>query len=139
MLDRDRLVKFLNLTASQHDAEALLAIRKSNELLHSSGAKWIDVVKTTTQPENSPESTRWDYQDPIAETEAVRRQWLQRNFRKRRAKMVVGLGLALFVGGTMIVGANASNTVKASVRKFYETTRADIQLMLRTNPYTRML
>ena len=134
MLDRDRLVKFLNLTDSQHDAEVLLAIRKSNELLRYSGVKWMDVVESTTQPENSPEPTPWGYYDPLRETEAVRRQWLQRNSRKRRAKIVGGLGLVLIVGATMIVGANASNTVKSSVRKFYDTTRADIQLMLRTSP-----
>jgi hypothetical protein len=134
MLDKDRLVKFLNLTDSQHDAEALLAIRKSNELLHNDGVKWIDVVESTTQPENPPEPTRWAYHDPVAETEAIRQQWLQRNSRKRRAKVVAGLGLVLFVGATMIVGANASNTVRTSVRKFYDTTRADIHLMLRTTP-----
>ena len=134
MLDRDRLVKFLNLTDSQHDAEVLLAIRKSNELLRHSGVKWMDVVESTTQPENSPQPTLWGYYDPMRETEAVRRQWLRRNSRKRRAKIVGGLGLVLIVGATMIIGANASNTVRSSVGKFYDTTGADIQLMLRTSP-----
>ena len=39
-LDRDRLVKLLNLTDSQHDAEALAAIRKSNQLLKFYGVTW---------------------------------------------------------------------------------------------------
>ena len=134
MLDRDRLVKFLNLTASQHDAEALLRFANRTSCFTVVARSGSMSSKQQRNLRTRQNSTRWEYQDPIAETEAVRRQWLQRNFRKRRAKMVVGLGLALFVGGTMIVGANASSTVKASVRKFYETTRADIQLILRTSP-----
>jgi hypothetical protein len=39
-LDKDRLAKLLNLTASAHDAEALAAIRKANELLRLSRTNW---------------------------------------------------------------------------------------------------
>jgi hypothetical protein len=43
-LDRDRLVKLLNLTDSEHDAEALAAVRKSNELLRLNGVTWHAVL-----------------------------------------------------------------------------------------------
>lgn len=43
-LDKDRLVKLLNLTASTHDGEALAAIRKSNELLQQSKSSWSAVM-----------------------------------------------------------------------------------------------
>lgn len=43
-LDKDRLVKLLNLTASSHDGEALAAIRKSNELLQQHKSSWSAVM-----------------------------------------------------------------------------------------------
>lgn len=43
-LDKDRLVKLLNLTASMHDGEALAAIRKSNELLQQHKSSWSEVM-----------------------------------------------------------------------------------------------
>ncbi|MFI4998622.1 MAG: hypothetical protein ACHQK9_01980 [Reyranellales bacterium] len=43
-LDKDRLVKLLNMTQSQHDGEALSAIRKSNELLRLYKASWSDAL-----------------------------------------------------------------------------------------------
>jgi hypothetical protein len=43
-LDWDRLEKLLNMTASQHDAEVLTAIRMSNNLLKQQRVKWADVL-----------------------------------------------------------------------------------------------
>ena len=43
-LDKYRLIKLLNMTASQHDAEVLVAIRKSNALLRQSRATWSEVL-----------------------------------------------------------------------------------------------
>jgi len=43
-LDWDRLEKLLNMTASQHDAEVLTAIRMSNKLLKQQRVKWADVL-----------------------------------------------------------------------------------------------
>jgi hypothetical protein len=43
-VDKDRLVKLLNMTESQHDGEALAAIRKSNDLLRLHQATWSDVL-----------------------------------------------------------------------------------------------
>jgi hypothetical protein len=44
MVDRARLVKLLNLTESQHDGEALTAIRRSNEMLRRSKTSWEEVL-----------------------------------------------------------------------------------------------
>ena len=43
-LDRDRLIKLLNMTTSRHDPEALVAIRMSNDLLHQHRMSWSDIV-----------------------------------------------------------------------------------------------
>lgn len=43
-LDRDRLIKLLNMTASQHDAEVLVAIRKSNALLRRNQTTWSEIL-----------------------------------------------------------------------------------------------
>jgi len=54
-LDRKRLIKFLNMTSSQHDAEALIAIRKSNELLRLHELDWTDLIEAQTPPRAAPE------------------------------------------------------------------------------------
>jgi hypothetical protein len=53
-LDRYRLIKLLNMTTSQHDAEVLVAIRKSNALLRQSRATWSEVLGITTGPLEDP-------------------------------------------------------------------------------------
>lgn len=45
--DRERLIKLLGMTGSVHDGEALVAIRKSNELLRSLKLGWADVIDGT--------------------------------------------------------------------------------------------
>jgi hypothetical protein len=49
--DWDRLEKLLNMTASQHDAEVLTAIRMSNNLLKQNRIKWADVLAKPKQIE----------------------------------------------------------------------------------------
>ena len=46
-LDKDRLAKLLSMTSSDHDAEALAAIRKANDLLRSNRKTWFDVLGTS--------------------------------------------------------------------------------------------
>ena len=53
-VDKDRLVKLLNMTASRHDGEALAAIRKSNDLLRLSRASWSDVLGLSPPPAEQP-------------------------------------------------------------------------------------
>ncbi len=40
---KEKIVKLLELTTSQHDPEALNAIRKANDVREKSGLQWIDV------------------------------------------------------------------------------------------------
>lgn len=54
-LDKERLVKLLNLTGSAHDGEALAAIRKANELLDQHKASWSDVMGIGVEPASAPE------------------------------------------------------------------------------------
>jgi hypothetical protein len=53
-VDKDRLVKLLNMTESQHDGEALAAIRKSNDLLRLYRASWSDVLGVSAPPAEEP-------------------------------------------------------------------------------------
>lgn len=46
-IDRALLAKLLSMTDSQHDAEALAAIRKANQLLRFQAATWSDVLQTS--------------------------------------------------------------------------------------------
>jgi hypothetical protein len=43
-IDRERLIRLLRMTESDRDAEALIAIRKSNEMLRTNGMSWSDVI-----------------------------------------------------------------------------------------------
>jgi len=43
-LDKDRLIKLLNITASQHDAEVLVAIRMANALLRQNQTTWPELL-----------------------------------------------------------------------------------------------
>jgi hypothetical protein len=43
-LDRDQLIKLLNLTSSKYDAEALSAIRHADALLSKHGTTWADLL-----------------------------------------------------------------------------------------------
>ncbi len=58
-LDKDRLAKLLNLTDSEHDGEALAAIRKANDLLRLSKTSWSAALglapsQGTTTPAEPP-------------------------------------------------------------------------------------
>jgi len=48
-VDRDRLIKLLNMTGSSHDSEALSAIRLSNELLRQTETTWADLLALPTE------------------------------------------------------------------------------------------
>jgi hypothetical protein len=51
-----RLIKLLGMTSSTFDGEALVAIRKANNLLKSAGLTWADVV---TVSESAQKSSTW--------------------------------------------------------------------------------
>jgi hypothetical protein len=54
-LDKDRLAKLLNLTESEHDGEALSAIRKANDLLRQHGTSWPAALGLSGTVEGSPQ------------------------------------------------------------------------------------
>lgn len=54
--DKDRLAKLLSMTSSDHDAEALAAIRKANALLRLSRKTWADVLNPPPPALASPRS-----------------------------------------------------------------------------------
>ncbi|MBS0541591.1 MAG: hypothetical protein JSR47_22690 [Proteobacteria bacterium] len=61
-LDKDRLAKLLSMTGSDHDAEALAAIRKANDLLRVHRKSWSDVLglsQPPIEPPPSQPSTSW--------------------------------------------------------------------------------
>src|SRR5216683_3347611 len=70
MVDRERLVKLLNMTESQHDAEALTAIRRSNDLLRRSMTSWAELLtlpdqaEIAVQPPSQPEPRSAPRQKP---------------------------------------------------------------------------
>ena len=43
-LDRDRFIKFMGMTASNSDGEALAFIRKANAMLKAANMTWSDVI-----------------------------------------------------------------------------------------------
>lgn len=57
-IDKERLIKLLSMTESDRDAEVLLAIRKSNELLRANRASWSDVIGPTTPATEGPRQPR---------------------------------------------------------------------------------
>ena len=58
-IDRERLIRLLRMTESDRDAEALIAIRKTNAMLRKNGMSWSDVIDLP-QPAAAPfVSTEW--------------------------------------------------------------------------------
>ena len=59
-LDRDQLIKLLNLTRSEYDAEALNAIRHADALLRKHEATWADLIALPREPTKAsqPEPTQ---------------------------------------------------------------------------------
>ena len=59
-LNRDQLIKLLNLTGSEYDAEALNAIRRANALLRKHRATWADLLARPQEPAEAqqPEPTQ---------------------------------------------------------------------------------
>jgi hypothetical protein len=65
-LDRDQLIKLLNLTRSEYDAEALNAIRRANALLRKHRATWTDLFALPQESAKArqPEPTQARQQKP---------------------------------------------------------------------------
>ena len=65
-LNRDQLIKLLNLTRSEYDAEALNAIRRANALLRKHRATWADLLALPQESAKArqPEPTQARQQTP---------------------------------------------------------------------------
>jgi hypothetical protein len=126
-LDKNRLVKFLNMTDSQHDAEVLIAIRKANELLRLHRVKWIDLVGTPPRPRVAPGEPR--AYEPRPE---FRRQEYRRPVRRRGSVWVWLLVLAAIAGvAWAILGMDAFEPVRTYLMDIYDSIQMDIRTMLR--------
>jgi len=60
-IDRERLIRLLRMTESDRDAEALIAIRKTNAMLKANGASWSDVIDLAAPTAQHAASTDWSY------------------------------------------------------------------------------
>ena len=61
-IDKERLVRLLRMTESDRDAEALIAIRKSNEMLRAHGMNWSDVIdRAAREEQRQAQPTEWSY------------------------------------------------------------------------------
>jgi hypothetical protein len=126
-LDKNRLVKFLNMTDSQHDAEVLIAIRKANELLRLHSVKWIDLVGTPPRPRVVPGEPRAYERRP-----EVRRQEYRRQVRRRGSGWVWWLVLAAFVGiAWAILTMDAFDPIRTYIMDTFDAVQMDIRTMLR--------
>lgn len=57
----DKLIKLLNLTTSNHDGEALSAMRKANEIIKQHGVLWDSVIYgPQMNQQKRHESTSWE-------------------------------------------------------------------------------
>ena len=81
-LDRDQLVKLLNLTSSEYDAEALNAIRHADALLRKHETTWVDLLALPQESAKAPqpESTQAQQQQPKPrpKSSAAFKTWLVR-------------------------------------------------------------
>lgn len=60
----DRMMKCLELTASANDNEALLAVRKANDLRQALGVMWSDLtLKPATATKAGDDPVEFDYAD----------------------------------------------------------------------------
>jgi len=55
-INKERLIRLLRMTESDRDAEALIAIRKSNELLRAHKKSWSDVIDLAPPADEEPPS-----------------------------------------------------------------------------------
>ena len=63
-IGKERLIRLLRMTESDRDAEALIAIRKANQLLRAHGKGWSDVIDLSSLDLQEPHrlhSTDWSY------------------------------------------------------------------------------
>jgi hypothetical protein len=77
-VDRERLIKLLNLTGSEYDAEALTAIRRANALLRQHRATWADLLALPQEPAvvQQPEPTQTQQRPRPRDSDAFKVKWV---------------------------------------------------------------
>jgi len=78
-IDRERLIRLLRMTESDRDAEALIAIRKSNQMLKQNGMSWSDVIDLPQSAEAPFASTDWS---PVSLAGYERSDGIRRSIRR---------------------------------------------------------
>jgi hypothetical protein len=78
-IDRERLIRLLRMTESDRDAEALIAIRKSNEMLRAKGMCWSDVIDPPPAAPYPAYSTDWS---PVSRAGYERSDRIRRSIRQ---------------------------------------------------------
>src|SRR5712671_7729925 len=105
-LNRDQLIKLLNLTGSEYDAEALNAIRRANALLRRHRATWADLLAPPQEPEKGrlPEPKQSQHPRPRPRgpdaVEAAPREPEVRHARRRRKPVAM---LVPIFGATVVL------------------------------------
>ena len=69
-LDHNRLAKVLGMTGSAHDGEALVAVRKANELIVAAGTTWAEILQPPDDLRIAVDAARL----LLAENEALRNE-----------------------------------------------------------------
>jgi hypothetical protein len=73
-LNRDQLIKLLNLTGSEYDAEALNAIRRANALLRKHRATWADLLSRPKEPAEAQQPEPMQPSEPMQQSEPTQTQ-----------------------------------------------------------------
>jgi hypothetical protein len=108
-LNRDQLIKLLNLTGSEYDAEALNAIRRANALLRQHRATWADLLAPPQEPAKGrqPEPTQAQHQRPRPgptgpDAFEAKRIWEPKVRHARRRRKQVAMLVPIF-GATVVL------------------------------------
>ena len=75
---RDRLAKVMAMTTSNHDAEALAAVRRANGILAKHQLRWPDVLanaKASTQEKAQPGAGQWSNWSQTKQSQEENPSW----------------------------------------------------------------
>ncbi|CAN5853301.1 hypothetical protein BH11PSE3_BH11PSE3_22920 [soil metagenome] len=69
-IDRERLIRLLRMTESDSEAEVLVAVRKTNQLLRANDVDWSDVILPAPAPAPAPAAQAQAYAEAQARANA---------------------------------------------------------------------
>ena len=102
MLDRERLAKILAMTTSDHDGEALSAMRKANEIIKGEGLTWALLLEqvgrtVTVTVSRQPPSQYYEPSDAWVPPHLHDKNTLDLIFRTIMAKVTPGTEAREFI------------------------------------------